>query len=114
VWRYHRNELARIDDFGTLPKCREMALIACHQVVGPGGVGALKKYVVRRIFCNADSPRRRDSASPVFDQLQKLALKSFSDLQLPPAEDPSIFVKDGQRYVEVGRLGYGEQEDSSL
>src|ERR1035437_2265717 len=39
------DELSRRDHLGLLPELREMPLVAGHQVIGAGGIGALQELV---------------------------------------------------------------------
>ena len=50
VWSHDADELAGGDHLGFLPEPREMPLVAGHQVVGAGGIGAFQKLVVVRVL----------------------------------------------------------------
>src|ERR1700687_423638 len=47
---YDADEVAGWDHLGLLPELRKMPLVAVHQVVGTGSIGALQKLVVAGSF----------------------------------------------------------------
>src|ERR1035437_8852627 len=70
--RHDADELARRDHLGLLPELREMPLVACHQVIGAGGIGALQELVVAGVLRGVQRARRLDNLRMVLDELQEL------------------------------------------
>src|ERR1700690_2634786 len=66
-------------DFGCLPESWEMLLIARDQVVRPGSVGTLQKYVVIRVACDFKTARGNHQVTAVPDQLQQLGPKTLAN-----------------------------------
>jgi len=60
------------DHLGFLPEFWKMPLVACHQVVGAGGIGAFQKLVVVRVQRHLKRARGSDGVGAVADELQKL------------------------------------------
>ena len=67
-------------NLGFLPEFREMPLVAGHQVVRAGGIGALKKYVVIQISCHLKPPSRADAICAVCDELEELLTNALADV----------------------------------
>jgi len=50
----------------------------------------------------------------VFDELQQLQPKTLSDLELGTRKHLAVFLKDGMRDIQAGRVRNGNQENSAL
>jgi hypothetical protein len=102
-WRY---------DFGFLPGSRKMSLIGGHNP--PRSVGAFQEYFVLRINRCFEAPGRNHRMTMVLDDLQQLQPKTLSDPELGTGKHVVVFLKDGMRNIQVGRLRNSNQENSAM
>jgi len=101
-------------DFCLLPEPRKVFLIAGHQIVRTRSVRTFHKYIVRWISCCFNLPGRDHDMTVVLDELQQLHPKTLSDPELWTGKHLTVFLKDGVRDIQAGRLRNGNQEDSAL
>src|ERR1700674_3967611 len=101
-------------DFCFLPESREMFLIAAHQIVRTRSVRTFQEYIIRGISRCFKLPRRDHGMTVVLDELQQLQSKTLSDLELGTGKHLAVFLKDGVRDIQAGRLRNGNQENSAL
>src|SRR5437870_1620389 len=101
-------------DLCFLPESRKMFLIAGHQIVRTRSVRAFQEYIVRRISCCFKLPGRDHGMTVVFDELQQLQPKTLSDPELGTRKHLAVFLKDGMRDIQAGRVRNGNQENSAL
>ena len=73
-------EFPRTDDFGFLPEFREMALVACHQIVCASCISAFDDNVVRGITGDRRQARWNHNAGMSLDQLKQLLAETFANL----------------------------------
>src|SRR6266436_6344479 len=104
-WRY---------DFSFLPESRKMFLIAGHQIIRTRSVSAFQEYIVLGIRCCFKPPGRDHGMTVVLDELQQLQPKTLSDPELGTGKHLAVFLKDGMRDIEAGRLRNSNQENSTL
>src|SRR5712691_6757924 len=88
-----------------LPEFRKMFLIAGHQIVRTRSVRAFHEYIVRGISCCSKLPRRDHGMTVVLDELQQLQPKTLSNPELRTGKHLAVFLKDGVRDIQAGRLG---------
>src|SRR5437870_12867297 len=100
-------------DLCFLPESRKMFLIAGHQIVRTRSVRAFQEYIVRRISCCFKLPGRDHGMTVVFDELQQLQPKTLSDPELGTRKHLAVFLKDGMRDIQAGRVRNGYLEISS-
>src|SRR5437870_4511254 len=104
-WRY---------DLCFLPESRKMFLIAGHQIVRARSVRAFQEHIVRGISCCFKLPGRNHRVPVVLDELQQLQPKTLSDPEVRTGKHHAVFLKDGMRDIQAGRLRNGNQENSTL
>src|SRR6266446_6408753 len=97
-----------------LPESRKMFLIAGHQIVRTRSIRTLQEYIVRGISCYFKPPGRGHGMTVVLDELQQLQPKTLSDPELGTGKHLTVFLKDGMRDIQAGRLRNGNQENSTL
>src|SRR4029077_3121882 len=101
-------------DLCFLPESRKMFLVAGHQIVRTRSVRAFQEYIVRRIGCCFKLSGRNHGMTVVFDELQQLQPKSLSNPELRTGKHLAVFLKDGMRDIQAGRLRNGNQENSTF
>src|ERR1700745_3009781 len=101
-------------DFCFLPESRKVFLIAGHQIVRARSVRTFHEYIVRGIRCCFKLPGRDHGMTVVLDELQELQPKTLSDSELGAGKHLAVFLKDGARDIQAGRLRNGNQENSAL
>jgi len=93
------DKLARRYDLGLLPESGKMFLIAGHQIIRSGSIGAFQEYVVSGIRCHVESPSRRHRMAVILDELKQLQPEPLSDPELGTGEHFVVFLKDGLRNI---------------
>jgi PAS domain S-box-containing protein len=78
---YDADELAGRDHLGLLPELRKMPLVAGHQVVGTGSIGALQKLVVAGVLRGLERTRWADELRTVLYELEELLPESPADFK---------------------------------
>jgi len=91
-----------------------MFLIASHQIVCARSVRTFQEYIVRGISCCFELPGRDHGMTAVLDELQQLQPKTLSNPELGTGKHLAVFLKDGVRDIQAGRLRNGNQENSAL
>jgi hypothetical protein len=97
------DELAGRDDFVLLPELGKMPLVAGHQVVGTGGMGALQKLVIAGVLRDWERMRRADKLRMVLHELEEL-LRESPDVKFGTSENLLVFRKNGFGDVPLGRF----------
>jgi hypothetical protein len=93
VWRRNFDELARCDDFGSLPKLRKVLA-----VTGNG-------YI--------QTPIGSDEETAGSNQLQKPKAIAPANANCGASEHLGVFIEDGLGNIKAGRSGDGNQEGNS-
>src|SRR6266404_2558784 len=101
-------------DLCFLPEFRKMLLIAGHQIVRTRSVRAFHEYTVRGISCCFKLPSRSHDMTVVLHELQQSQPRTLSDPELGTGKHLTVFLKDGMRDIQAGRLRNGNQENSTL
>src|ERR1035437_9405796 len=112
--RHDADEVARCDRLGLLPELREMPLVAGHQVIGAGGIGALQELVVAGVLRGVQRARRLDNLRMVLDELQELQAEALADSQLRARQHFTVFRENRVGDVQPGRFGDRKQKDGAL
>lgn len=108
------DEFARRNNLRLFPEPWKMALVACEQVVGAGGVGTLQELVILGILRYPQRPCGVNEARSVLNELEELLLKAFRDFEFRSCQDFAVFGKDGIADVKPGRFGDRKNEDRAL
>src|SRR6266404_5118458 len=112
--RRKTDKLPWVYDLCFFPESRKMFLIAGHQIVRARSVRAFQEYIVRGISYCFKLPCRNHGMTVVFDELQQLQPKTLSGPELGTGKHYTVFLKDGMRDIQPGRLRNGNQDNSAL
>jgi hypothetical protein len=113
VWRRNFDELARCDDFGSLPKLRKVLAVTGNQVVRTSGIGTFDKYIVIGIVGYIQTPIGSDEETAGSNQLQKPKAIAPANANCGASEHLGVFIEDGLGNIKAGRSGDGNQEGNS-
>ena len=79
-----------------------------------GSIGTLEKHIILRIARNLHGPRRSYKMGPSSNEVEELLSEAFSNLEFRARQHVPIFVENGIRDIEPGRLGDCQEKDSAL
>ena len=114
MWSHDADEFAGRDHLGLLPELRKMPLIAGHEIVGAGSIGALQKLVVAGVLRDLERMRRPDQLRMVPYELEELLAEPLANFKFRAGEHFAVFRENGFGDVQPGRFGNREHEDRSL
>jgi|SRR5271166_2513109 len=98
------NRLSWCYDFGLLPESREMLLVARHQIVRSGNVGAFQEHIVIGVACHFETSGGSHGIAAVLNELKQLLAKTLANPQFRPRKYLPVFLQDGTRNIQAGRL----------
>jgi hypothetical protein len=98
---------------GALPEPREMPLVAGDQIVSASRLCAFQEFIIIGVYRHLQLAGNLYWIQAVPEQLKKLALEPFADLQLPTRQHHTIFRPNGVRHVQSGRVSNRERKSSA-